>query len=540
MHETRTVNFRTDGTKVKGRRITGYAAVFNEASQWLGFHEVLAPGCFADALRNGDQVLLWQHETSQPLARVSAGSLTLKEDATGLWFSAELPDTTTARDALELVRTGVVKQMSFGFTMPDDGSGEQWDQRNGRPYRTVTRVKELFEVSLVTTPAYTSTTVSQARAAAAARTYSPSPYGPGSRHSWFADMHAVQVAHLMRQDASQHYGAGFSMPHATRLGGTGRGIIPDATEAAARLKAFQLERRDVTTADPGAAGFTPTGAPTFVAKAIAGGIRARSAAAQILPIQPIPEYGDNVTTAKITVGPVANIQATQNTAITETDIDSDTVTTPVGTIAGMVDMSAQALDRAGSGFEMDMFIAGELASAYGVRLDMQVFNGTGTSGQLLGLLNVSGAALVTYTDATPTVQELWMKLLEARSTAGTALGYSPTHVVLHGRRYSWLQNGRDTAGGRFNIDLPGTTWVEANTLPTNLGVGTNEDAILFISAGELPLYVSPLRIEMLPEIGSSTLTVRARIYGYAAMLGNRRPEAIAKIMGTGNTPPVFA
>jgi HK97 family phage prohead protease len=62
----------------------------------LGFIEVLERGAFASSLRKGDQVLLWQHDTAQPLARRSAGNLTLEETERGLEFTAELPNTSLA------------------------------------------------------------------------------------------------------------------------------------------------------------------------------------------------------------------------------------------------------------------------------------------------------------------------------------------------------------------------------------------------------------------------------------------------------------
>jgi hypothetical protein len=64
-----------------------------------------------------------------------------------------LPDTTAGRDIAELMRTGVVDKMSFGFQV--DRRGDMWNEDGTE--RTLTSVR-LFEVSVVTGfPAYEAT-----------------------------------------------------------------------------------------------------------------------------------------------------------------------------------------------------------------------------------------------------------------------------------------------------------------------------------------------------------------------------------------------
>ncbi|MDX6480007.1 MAG: uncharacterized protein QOG85_517, partial [Gaiellaceae bacterium] len=134
-------------------RLTGYAAVFGTVSEDLGFREVLEPGCFRSALTKPgvDCVLNWMHDDGQPLARQSAGNLTLREDSKGLMIDATLPDTQLARDAVELVRSGVVNKMSFAFSMR--GGRDREEVRGGEVYRYIEQVGDLHDVSLVTHPA---------------------------------------------------------------------------------------------------------------------------------------------------------------------------------------------------------------------------------------------------------------------------------------------------------------------------------------------------------------------------------------------------
>jgi HK97 family phage prohead protease len=149
-NETRTnhIELRAEGD---GRSFTGYAALFNEPSLPLPFTEYIRPGAFKRSLQSRNRMmLLWNHDTSNPLASTRNGSLQMVEDERGLKVTATLPDTTLGRDISELVRTGVVDSMSFGFSVKRDS----WSQDGQTRYlEDVT----LWEVSLVSTPAYEQT-----------------------------------------------------------------------------------------------------------------------------------------------------------------------------------------------------------------------------------------------------------------------------------------------------------------------------------------------------------------------------------------------
>ena len=147
------VELRAEGD---GRTFSGYASVFNEPSLPLPFTEIVKPGAFKRSLQSRNRMmLLWNHDTSNPLASTRNGSLVLTEDAKGLFVTATLPDTTLGRDIAELVRTGVVDAMSFGFSVRKDS----WSHDGSTRYLEDV---SLSEVSLVSTPAYeqTSGTVS--------------------------------------------------------------------------------------------------------------------------------------------------------------------------------------------------------------------------------------------------------------------------------------------------------------------------------------------------------------------------------------------
>jgi HK97 family phage major capsid protein/HK97 family phage prohead protease len=152
---------RTSKLEQEGGKLVGYAAVYAPAlSEDLGgFREKISPGAFDKSLEsNADIRALWDHNTSQPLARTTNGSLKVSSDKRGLRVEIELPEGVSYADDLrQLVRSGVVNQMSFGFLVPP--GGDTWDKdENGNALRTLNSI-DLHEVSVVSIPAYPDTTV---------------------------------------------------------------------------------------------------------------------------------------------------------------------------------------------------------------------------------------------------------------------------------------------------------------------------------------------------------------------------------------------
>jgi uncharacterized protein len=136
--------------------IEGYAALFNSDSQDLGgFVERIAPGAFKDAIGKSDIRALFNHDANFVLGRVKSGTLEVEEDKRGLKIRNTPPDTQWARDLVTSMKRGDVDQMSFAFRVGDD----EWEKRDGVIYRTIKQVSELLDVSPVTYPAYTDTTV---------------------------------------------------------------------------------------------------------------------------------------------------------------------------------------------------------------------------------------------------------------------------------------------------------------------------------------------------------------------------------------------
>lgn len=155
--------------RAAGRKLEGYAAVFNTPARIGKFTETIKPGAFAAGLRS-DILALVDHDPGRLLARTRSGTLRLAEDGRGLRFDLDVPPTQLGNDVLALVERGDVGGMSFGFRATD----EAWPTRDRRELRAV----ELVEVSIVHSwPAYGGTSIA-ARAHCSKLSAPPAFNGP--------------------------------------------------------------------------------------------------------------------------------------------------------------------------------------------------------------------------------------------------------------------------------------------------------------------------------------------------------------------------
>jgi len=159
-YEIRTCRSLQAGDKMA---LEGYAARFNQPSKDMGgFIETIKPGAFSNALAKGQDVrCLFNHSADRVLGRTKSGTLTLAEDENGLKFRCQLdPNNSEHRNLYSSVKRGDLSEMSFAFT-PDGPDGDYWDnvkdaKGNWIVSRELRKVN-LFDVSLVTTPAYDGT-----------------------------------------------------------------------------------------------------------------------------------------------------------------------------------------------------------------------------------------------------------------------------------------------------------------------------------------------------------------------------------------------
>ncbi|MCU4898084.1 phage major capsid protein [Bacillus cereus] len=159
-------NVRLDGVQQNADGslfVSGYVNETDTWSQVLGrktkFIEKIMPGAFKRALERAENIdFLYEHDNNKILADTRSGKLVLREDERGLYMEATISKTTWGQDAFELIKDGIIQNMSFGFRKVRD---EIITKASGIHERIVHEL-ELLEVSAVRKPAYVQSSI-QAR-----------------------------------------------------------------------------------------------------------------------------------------------------------------------------------------------------------------------------------------------------------------------------------------------------------------------------------------------------------------------------------------
>jgi HK97 family phage major capsid protein len=357
-----------------------------------------------------------------------------------------------------------------------------------------------------------------------------SVYGPGSPHSWFADFIADSLEQQHRNRVAAATSSLGQTPHV--LAALPLGV--DVEEARKRLAS--VETRDVTSGDPGALSFL---GPGFVGAAFNNAARAEGSLAAALGLQELPQGVRRIDIPRFDTGATAAVQNPENTAVSQTDVDAGSQAGNVATVAGRQTISLQGLEFIDGA--ADQALARELGLAIATAVDAQLISGSNTSGQTLGLASVTGIKALTWTDASPTSQELVGKTWAAYdqiANGGQGVADPDEYLtVMHPRRLAWLYSNAQNAQS-IAPQVPGRI-VACAGLRTNLGAGTNEDEVYVVLPDELPVYASPVRLIVDSESVSGGLQVRLVAYRYVGSGFGRAGAAISRISGTGLVAPVL-
>ncbi len=141
--------------------IEGYAIKFDvPATHQNGrrkFTEVIKKGAL-DKTDMKDVPLRYNHnDTWLIMARTRNKSLKLIVDDIGLKIEAELLATQSNRDAYLAIKAKLIDKMSFAFSVAD--GGDAWTFGEKETKREVTNIAKLWDVSVVDTPFYESTSI---------------------------------------------------------------------------------------------------------------------------------------------------------------------------------------------------------------------------------------------------------------------------------------------------------------------------------------------------------------------------------------------
>lgn len=326
-----------------------------------------------------------------------------------------------------------------------------------------------------------------------------------------------------------------------------------AQERLARhMKEERIERRDVTSAN-----FAGLIVPQFLTELAAPFARAGRPFLDVARKHQLPDAGLTISISKVTTGSSTAVQ-TEGAAVSETNMDDTKLDISVVTVAGQQNVSRQSIER---GTNIDSLVMADLVAAYHTNLDSLNVTTSATS------LTNTITQVITYTDATPTVAEMYPKIVDGIQRIQTNYFAGPNFILMHPRRLGFFLaavddqkrplavpvpnfngqpafasgNGAPVYGnsGYTMLGLPIIT--DANVITTN-GAGANEDVIIIGNTQEAHLFEdgdgSPMMLRF-EQPKAAELDITMIVYGYSAFTANRYPNAFALVGGTGLITPTF-
>jgi len=326
----------------------------------------------------------------------------------------------------------------------------------------------------------------------------------------------------------------------------------NAKERLARhMKEEAVERRDVTSAN-----FAGLVVPQFLTELAAPFARAGRPFMDVSRRHQLPDAGLTISLSKVTTGTATAVQ-TEGAAVQETNMDDTKLDVSVLTIAGQQNVSRQAIER---GTNIDSLVMADLVSAYHTNLDATYVT-TGAAS-----LTNTITQVITYTDASPTVAELYPKILDGVQRIQTNFFGGPNFILMHPRRLAFILAALDQSNrplavptlngpqnafavgagsvvyGNSGYSIAGLPVITDANVITNNGTGLNEDVIIIGNTQESHLWEDgsgePMMLRF-EEPKSAELEVKMVVYGYSAYTANRYPNAFALIGGTGLVTPTF-
>lgn len=313
-----------------------------------------------------------------------------------------------------------------------------------------------------------------------------------------------------------------------------------------------LELRDLSRVD-GSGGYAVP--PAWLMSQYIELARPGRAIANLVQRQPLPGGTDSINIPKVLSGTAVGVQTADNVPVTDVDLTDTFINAPVRTISGQQGVAIQLIDQSPIAF--DDVIFRDLTAAFATAVDLQVISGTGSSGQILGILGTPNIGTVAV--STVDIKGVYSAIANAIQLVHTTRFLPPEVIVMHPRRWGWLQSLLDlqqrplflplannpmNAGGIVTDvasqqvvgNMLGLPVVTDPNLPINVGSGT-EDPVLVMRASDIVLWEGGIRARVLPEPKAQNLTVILQIYGYLAFSAARYPQSIVQI--TGLTAPTF-
>jgi hypothetical protein len=464
---------------------------------------------------------------------------------------AQLAAARSAREAAEALRRSILSEVT-GDDLTDEQQA-RFDAASAE-VRTQTDTEARLDAEVTQLRADAE---ADARRQAEAEQRQPGAAAPQHRATVTSEARTYGQAGISRREAATHM--------RNFLRDVARSAHFNDFDAQQRLSRHQAEERTERAAwfaeaerAAGSSAFSGLVVPQYLVDLVAPHAKNARPLADAMNGHVLPADGLVLNISKITTGTTTALQASEGSAVNDSDVDDTLLAVNVQTNAGQSTLSRQAVER---GVGTDDILMEDLVLAYHSTLDATLITQATTG------LSAAAGATVAYTDASPTAAELYPKVLDAASRVEAALltrGGPADIAVMHSRRWYWLQsqlsstwplfgqpgiapqmggvNLAEEYGAGVRGVLPnGAVAIVDNNIATNLGAGTNEDEIYVANSRECHLWEDPdaplfIRTE---EVKAATLQVLFVLYGYFGYTFTRYTGATAKIGGTGLVTPTF-
>lgn len=338
------------------------------------------------------------------------------------------------------------------------------------------------------------------------------------------------------------------------LAETGRAGAPEARERLAQSQARDVSGSTVS----GAGTFAP---PLWLVDQYVTYARPARVTADLLVKETLPGGVSSINIPRVSTPTTVAVQATNNASLSSQVLAADSVSSSITTTGGQAVVSMQLIEQ--SGIPFDDIILRDLTAAHAVALDAGVLSGTGSSGQLTGIIPSAGTTL-TYTSSSPAFAgagALYAQINAGISAIASGRYMPPTGIVMHPRRWSWIMSQVDSSnrplvtpnGAIFNA--PGVTdgvyaqgaagvlaglpvYLDAN-IPINTGAGTNQDTVIIAKLDDLYLWETAVDAQAFSATYANQNSMLFRVTNYSAAIPTRYTKSIATITGTGLVTPTF-
>jgi HK97 family phage major capsid protein len=247
---------------------------------------------------------------------------------------------------------------------------------------------------------------------------------------------------------------------------------------------------------------------------------------------PLPPGTDSIVLPGLLTGQGFTVSSTQNSTVTDESsaITTGTITAPVITLQSQITVSRELIDQAPL---IDRWLAVDSAQAYAAAKAQQLWSGTGSFGQVTGVLNWSNTLAVSTGGSTA---GFWSGIAAAQAAVLNNLYLPANACFISAQDWQWVSSTVDDSGRPFL--LPHTQTPDSLLrVPTEAFVGQVAGMSLIVDpslpsgnvvvarTSELAVWEGDLQFIVQRDYGAANLSVGISAYRYLSF-AIRRPAGV--------------